>query len=222
MDEFFPKNKRQRVLTHLETSAYHQNRRSMDEYIDEFKDLIDLAGYREGLAMVMKFRKGLRHDIQDAIAQLATGRPSDSDPHAWYEAAISCVENMESNALFHSVARTAPSTSAFRTFLQVPAQVAQNTAPHPPVAPPSRPQPNYAPMEIDAAKKKAPNLEICYRCGEPGHKRPQCPKRFDIRHMSMEECEEWLQEKALQKDVEEVAEKHVEVEEEQDFRKCDE
>ena len=77
-------------------------------------------------------------------------------------------------------------------------------------------------MEIDAAKKKAPIPEICYRCGEPGHKRLQCPKRFDIRHMSMEECEEWLREKALQKDAEEVAEKHAEVEEEQDFRKCDE
>jgi len=55
MDEFFPKNERQRALTHLETSAYHQNRRSTNEYIDEFRDLIDLSGYMEGLAIVMKF-----------------------------------------------------------------------------------------------------------------------------------------------------------------------
>jgi hypothetical protein len=73
MDEFFPKNERQHALTRLETSAYHQNKHLMDEYIDKFRDLIELAGYREGVVIVMKFHKGLRRDIQDHIVQLVHG-----------------------------------------------------------------------------------------------------------------------------------------------------
>jgi phage terminase Nu1 subunit (DNA packaging protein) len=72
----------------------------MDEYIDEFRDLIDQAGYREGLTIVMKFCKGLQRDIQDRIATLANGCPDDADPHAWYAAVLNCVENEETNRLF--------------------------------------------------------------------------------------------------------------------------
>jgi len=152
VEEFFPKNERQRALTRLETSAYHQNRRSMDEYINEFHDLIDLAGYTEGLAIVMKFHKGLRHDIQDQIAQLAHGRPSDSDPSGWYEAALSCAENAEANALFHGTARAPAAVSAFRGFAPVPATPPTNFRP-PTSTPPQAPAPqNPVPMDIDAAR----------------------------------------------------------------------
>ena len=47
---------------------------------------------------------------------------------------------------------------------------------------------------------------ICYRCGEVGHRKPECPKRFDVQHMTIEECEEWIQEMALEKDREELSE----------------
>ena len=80
IDEFFPKNERQRALTTLETTTYYQGKRTMDDYVDSFRDLIDLSGYTEGFAIVMKFRRGLRRDIQDQIAQLASGRPGDNDP----------------------------------------------------------------------------------------------------------------------------------------------
>ena len=204
IEEFYPKNERQRALTRLETSAYHQNKRSMDEYIDEFKDLIDLAGYKEGLAIVMKFRKGLRRDIQDQIAQLAHGRPADDDPSAWCEAALCCAENLESNALFHGTTRTPMTTSIFRSF---PMAHTSNTAPprvNPP--PPMRIPQNPVPMDIDATKRKAQPPDVCYRCGEPGHRKPQCPRRFDIRHMTMEECDEWWQQRAIEQDAEEVVE----------------
>ena len=47
---------------------------------------------------------------------------------------------------------------------------------------------------------------ICYRCREAGHKKLECSKKFDIQHMTMEECEEWMQQMALDKDIEELLE----------------
>jgi len=38
---------------------------------------------------------------------------------------------------------------------------------------------------------------VCYKCGEVGHKKLECPKKFDICHMTMEECQEWIQKKDL-------------------------
>ena len=54
--EFFPWNEAQRAITCLETTTYFQGERSVDEYIDKFKDLIDLSGYMDGLIVVVKFR----------------------------------------------------------------------------------------------------------------------------------------------------------------------
>ena len=55
-------------------------------------------------------------------------------------------------------------------------------------------------MDIDAAKGKAPLPPTCYRCGQPGHKKPDCPHRFDIRMMNTEEQEEVLQKLLFEKD----------------------
>ena len=65
------------ALTKLKTSAYYQSQKSMDEYIDEFRDLIDQAGYLEELAIVTKFQCGLQQDIQNLIAQLPIGHLAD-------------------------------------------------------------------------------------------------------------------------------------------------
>ena len=188
----------------------------MDDYVDEFKDLIDMAGYTEGLAIVMKFRKGLRRDIQDQIAQLAHGRPKDDEPNAWYDAALCCAENQEANAMFHGSLRTPTIAPPFRSFVPAPAQSQPFMQPRPATVIPPRSTQYPVPMDIDAMKKKNPTPDICYRCGEPGHRKPDCPKRFDIRHMTMDECDEWMQEKALQQDAEEIA-KNEEMEDLKDF-----
>jgi hypothetical protein len=73
INEFFPKNESHRTLMTLETMNYYQGKQTMDEYVDSFKDLIDLVGYTKGVAIVMKFQHRLRHNIQDQIVQLANG-----------------------------------------------------------------------------------------------------------------------------------------------------
>ena len=211
--EFCPKNETQLALAKLETSAYHQGRRSVDEYVDDFKELIDQAGYSEGLAIVVKFRRGLQREIQDQIAHLAFGRPGDDDPEAWYDAAIRSDENRIANSMFYGGARqppTRPLTMAPTPFNSGAPKQATRVTPFwqekSTPAPPPRPmaQQNPTPMEIDAAKRKAGTPVTCYRCGGAGHLRANCPQQFDIRFMTLEEREEYVQDWALQADAEET------------------
>jgi hypothetical protein len=51
----------------------------------------------------MKFRKGLDQDIQDQIAEMAQGRPSDDDPEGWYSTACNFDANQAANQAFHGV-----------------------------------------------------------------------------------------------------------------------
>ena len=53
--EFCLKNKMQMALTKLEPPSYFQGHCTVDEYIDDFQDLIDHTGYMEGLAIMIKF-----------------------------------------------------------------------------------------------------------------------------------------------------------------------
>jgi len=69
-------------------------------------------------------------------------------------------------------------------------------------------------MDINATKRKQVNPPICFCCGEPGYLKPQCPKRFDIRHMMTEKVDEWMQQNAIDRDVAELKE----AEREEDFQ----
>lgn len=115
VESFCPRNEAQHALTRLETDEYHQGQRSVDEYTDEFKDLVELAGYTDGLVIVIKYRRGLSPTIQSQVATMTTGRPADTEPRQWFAAASLCDENHRTNAAFvatkqpHS-ARTTSST----------------------------------------------------------------------------------------------------------------
>jgi len=58
----------------------------VDDYIDEFSELVDEAGYTDGLSIVMKFQKVLDKVIQDRIVEMVQGRPNDDDLEGWYSA----------------------------------------------------------------------------------------------------------------------------------------
>ena len=195
--EFCPKNEGQLALAKLETSAYHQGRRTVDEYIDDFRDLVDMAGYKEGLAIVIKFRRGLQRDIQDQIATLPVGGPLDSDPEAWYQAALRCSANREANAIFHASPRaTLPPRPA--TFSAIPRSM---------IAPPQPASISTPPPKSEAPKKDRTNVatsaggDNCYRCGGLGHFSKDCPRKYDVRFMTTEEHDEWMNEQALLRDA---------------------
>jgi Retrotransposon gag protein/Zinc knuckle len=222
--EFCPKNETQMALAKLETPSFYQSRRTVDEYVDEFRDLIDTAGYKEGLAIVIKFRRGLQRDIQDQIAQLPYGRPADDDPEAWYQAALQSAANREANATFHGVARTLPPRPAFPSRPPVSAPAAPRPFfPIPTFTPsPQKAEAGPVPMDIDVARRKAATPIICHRCGGPGHMARDCPRRYDIRYMTIDEHEEWMQEQALQRDAEEAQERAETAEhtaEDEDFQR---
>ena len=142
------------------------------------------------------------------------GRPDDDEPEEWYAAAIRIAENRATNATFHGVTKTSTPTSWFKSA----STPISDFRPPLPTEPTPRPIQNPVPMDIDATKRKGANPPVCYRCGEPGHLKPQCPKRFDIRHMTTEEVDEWMQQQAIDKDVAELKEADTE----KDFPSSDE
>jgi len=218
--EFCPKNEVQTARMKLEGTRYHQGSRSVEAYLDEFRELVDRAEYVEGGNVVLKFRHGLSADIQRQIAILTTGRPGDDDAEAWYAAALSADENRVANEAFQSSQRvvkppaptsTPKSTSVFpmpqRTFpfapsSSVPKPATTSAIPRPPAPVPK----DSSAMEVDATRAKG-GAGNCYRCGKTGHMARDCPDRFDVRHMTLEELEGALEDALVKKDVEEVEEK---------------
>jgi hypothetical protein len=73
---FCPENEATTALMRLESDRYFQAKRNVEVYIDEFKDLVDLSGYTDPIAIVLKFRWGLNPTTQDRITESGTDRPS--------------------------------------------------------------------------------------------------------------------------------------------------
>ena len=136
------------------------------------------AGYTDPKITVVKFRKGLDPQIQNTIATMAYGRPLDSIPDAWYEAAKNVDQNRAANETFKSASRTPAPTTPARTTPSVPVHL------RPPSLSrilPSVPRANSTPVN--------PALFNCYRCHKPGHLATDCPQKHDIRTLSVEEIE---------------------------------
>jgi hypothetical protein len=199
--KFCPKNEATAALTKLESTRYYQGRKAVDDYIDEFSELIDEAGYTDGLSIVMKFRRGLDRDIQDWIAELVQGRPEDDDLDGWYSAAHMFDANRTANQAFHGTQRTmVPSLNVQPTFptprVTFPVQpMSLMPTPHTLQYPrvPVRASNVPAPMDIDATRRRNAIPMLCRHCGEPGHFTRECPKAYDVRYMSLDEKEDWIE-----------------------------
>ena len=106
--EFCPANSDSTTINKLESTTYYQRTWSVDDYLDEFLDLIAESGYMDPRTLVVKFRKGLDPQIQNAVATMTNRHPSDTALTAWYEAARNIDQNRASNKAFQSAHHTPP------------------------------------------------------------------------------------------------------------------
>jgi hypothetical protein len=83
---FCPENEATTALMQLESNYYFQGKQNVEAYIDKFKDLVDLSGYTNPIAIVLKFCRGLNSTTQDRIAKSGTDRPQDMDFNGWFKA----------------------------------------------------------------------------------------------------------------------------------------
>jgi hypothetical protein len=242
-DRFLPLDESEEAMNLLETDRYFQGKRNVDDYCDHFQDLVDHTGYTDGKQVVMKFRKGLEGTVADLVATLKEGRPTDDDLTAWIKAAKDIARQRSRNEAFNSAIRrdkgqaktvthntslfrpsifqrTAPliskesaNTSAFKgtPFLQTRPQANQEN-PSPPVKPK---QDGPIPMEVDAARQQGRFPVICHRCGQAGHYKNACPRRFDVRYLSAAELKDLLQDQLALEDAAETMGKEEPAKEEE-------
>jgi hypothetical protein len=109
---FCPENKATTVLMQLESDHYFQGKQNVEAYIDKFKDLVDLSGYTDPIAIVLKFCQGLNTMTQDRIAESGMDRPSDMDFNGWFKAAQRLDLNQLANEAFYYASRCPPTHSA--------------------------------------------------------------------------------------------------------------
>jgi len=219
-NQFFPVNAEAAAINALEGSFYYQGHRMVDDYLDAFLTLVSNAGYTDPRTLVVKFRRGLKTSIQSQIATMPFGRPTDTDPEAWYAAAWRIDQARLTNEAFQSMLQsttTAPVRSA------LPRSTPLSTFRLPPSAPPPvppRPAPPIPsggiPMDVDAVQKvRSLPLRGCYRCGEANHLVRDCPHCLDVRKLTVEQQEELIEDLMALKDA--VEEEEVDPSPEEDF-----
>jgi hypothetical protein len=225
-DRFLPLDESEEAMNMLETERYFQGRRTVDDYCDQFQDLVDHAGYGDGRQVVMKFRRGLEATIADAVATMKEGRPKDDDLKGWIKTAKDIARYRARNDAFNQAARKERYTprSMVNTTLK-PTNPVRGTLPSPgpsnpftlrtPLVPPTRPTASVesplpapkpkndtpVPMEVDASRPRGRFPITCHRCGQAGHYKHQCPFRYDVRYMSSEELEDCLQDQLTKEDM---------------------
>ena len=98
--DFCPAHSDIAAINKLESTSYYQESRSINNYLDEFVELIMEVGYTDSKTTVVKFRKGLDLQIQNTITTMAYGCPSDASPEYWYEVAKNVNQNRAANEAF--------------------------------------------------------------------------------------------------------------------------
>lgn len=211
--EFYPISADEDALVVLEGSSYFQKSGELvDSYVDRFRELSKRAELVDARTLVIKLRRGLLPYIAEALTD-SSNPPASNDMEQWIKRA----RNFErSRQLQKNLSGTKPSlppsrpTNPFAALRQRPGDSHTTPAPRS-VSNPIRPAgfsfapkpPVQTPMDVDAARARSRNTDVCRRCGQAGHWAKDCPKTYDVRFMFANELEEYL---ALARDRTELAE----------------
>jgi hypothetical protein len=203
MVAFCPENKATTALMRLELYRYFQGKWNVEAYIDEFKDLIDLSGYTDPIAIVLKFHCCLNPMTQDRIAESGMDRLKDMDFNGWFQAARHLDLNCLANEAFHYASRhplpqstptpmthSTPPRTLFSFFRSQASPTAMTPAAmHTPLCA----LPPGVPMDVDCTQTFKPIAQTCYRCGQTGHISKECDLCHDVCHMTLEEEDKFIQ-----------------------------
>jgi hypothetical protein len=200
---FCPENEATTTLMRLESDHYFQGKQNIEAYIDKFKDLIDLSGYTDPIAIVLKFRQGLNLMTQDRIAESGMDRPSDMDFNGWFKTA-QCLDLIRlASEAFHLASRWPPTQSApllttHFTPLHTPFSFLRSHAPPTATTPAAMHTPSCAlppgiPMDVNRTQTLKPLAQTCYCCGQTSHISRDCDLRHDVCHMMLDEQDKFIQ-----------------------------
>jgi len=87
----------------LEGSLYYQGNQMVDDYLDSFLTLVSNAGYTDPWTLVVKFRRGLKSNIQGQIATMLFRQPADTNLETWYAVAWKINQAQLTNEAFQSM-----------------------------------------------------------------------------------------------------------------------
>jgi hypothetical protein len=186
------------ALTTLESTRYFQGRKSVNEYIDDFQELVDLAGCMDNVSIVMKFRRGLDPTIEKHLVVSENPIPIDG-LQAWYDRSRRYDASQRTHAAFvtgtsrpppqHGFPRgTFPkpplppfgTTTNLSTQTLPPTQRSDGTRPRPPAP---LPDGRHAPKPDDT----------CDLCGRPGHTSRTCYVRQRVHALNANDHQDWVE-----------------------------